>query len=157
MAVTHLHHLLYVFLDECRVSIGLHRYSPLIDHAGLGFGCRSRGGVLLHDKKPNQGNFSTNKSLQQTCLTGPMKYWWQHWWKSTSWNICFSTVLLFLIYRIAWTRSRTLVLNGSLEVVLQYLYEVLVLVLTGPLQKLVAVFIVFCFVFFLGHSMVNLL
>lgn len=44
---THLHHLLYVFLDDCRVRIGLHRHSPLIDHRGLRVRRGSRAGVLL--------------------------------------------------------------------------------------------------------------
>lgn len=44
---THLHHLLYVFLDDRRVRIGLHRHSPLVNHRGLRARRGSRAGVLL--------------------------------------------------------------------------------------------------------------
>lgn len=44
---THFHHLLYVFLDDRRVGVGLHRHSPLVDHGGLGVGRAGGAGVLL--------------------------------------------------------------------------------------------------------------
>lgn len=41
-----LHHLLYVALDDGRVSVGLNRHSPLVDHSGLGVRSRDGAGVL---------------------------------------------------------------------------------------------------------------
>lgn len=44
---THLHHLLYVFLDDRGVGVGLHRHRPVIYHGGLGVRCGGGAGVLL--------------------------------------------------------------------------------------------------------------
>ena len=44
---THLHHLLYVFLDDRGVGVGLHRHRPVIDHGGLGVRRGGGAGVLL--------------------------------------------------------------------------------------------------------------
>lgn len=52
---THLHHLLYVFFDDCWVSVGLHRHSPVIDHGGLGFRRRGGAGVLLQPVRNQRG------------------------------------------------------------------------------------------------------
>lgn len=52
---THLHHLLDVFLDDCRVSVGLHRHRPFIDHGGLGVRRGGRAGVLLQMREKPKG------------------------------------------------------------------------------------------------------
>lgn len=51
---THLDHLLYVLFDDRRVSVGLHRHSPLIDHVGLGVRRGGGAGVLLYKERGNQ-------------------------------------------------------------------------------------------------------
>lgn len=53
--VTHLHHLLNVYFDDCRVGVGLHRHCPVIDHGRLGVRRRGRTGVLLKWARNQKG------------------------------------------------------------------------------------------------------
>lgn len=68
---THLHHLLYVFLDDRGVGVGLHRHRPVIDHGGLGVRRGGGAGVLLQwmrkqkNKKINRREINMNPGREK--------------------------------------------------------------------------------------------
>lgn len=81
---THLYHLLYVFFDDRRVGVGLHRHSPLIDHGGLGVRRGGGAGVLLYstwETKDRDINITPGKQklLQRKgiCCTEKQSRWLQ--------------------------------------------------------------------------------
>ena len=83
---THLYHLLYVFSDNGRVSVGLHRHSPLIDHGWLGVRHGGRAGVLLQRMRNPRPQYQYHRGEAEPVMLrreGSCSMENKPWWERT--------------------------------------------------------------------------